>query len=91
METMTATMIDDDSNNEGDAEDDGDNGNDHDGNDDKAMTTRPQQRDHDNKTTTRYNNKLNGGPLAVDCGDDDDNEGDSNGYGNGNDEGDGDG
>jgi hypothetical protein len=41
METMTATTIDGDSDNEGDADNDGDNGNDHNGNDDKAMTTRP--------------------------------------------------
>ncbi len=56
-----------------------------------AMTTRPQQRDHDNKTTTRYNNQLNGGPLAVDCDDDDDDNGDSDGNGNSDGKGDGDG
>ncbi len=49
--------------------------------------TRTQQRDRDNETTMRYNNQLNGGPLAVDC-DDDDN---GNGNGNGNSNGDGDG
>ncbi len=55
-----------------------------------AITTRPQQQDHDNKTTTRYNNQLNGGPLAVECDDDNNNDGDSNGKGNGDGEGDGD-
>jgi hypothetical protein len=39
----------------------------------------------------RYNNQLNGGPLAADCDDDDDNNNDSNGNGNGNGKGDGDG
>ncbi len=43
METMTATMINDDSNNKGNAYNDGDNGNDHNGNNDKATMTRPQQ------------------------------------------------
>ncbi len=43
MERMTATMIDDDSDNKGDAEDNEDNGDDHNGNNAKAMTTRPQQ------------------------------------------------
>jgi hypothetical protein len=91
METTTATMIDDNSNNKDDADDNGDNGNDHNGNNDKATRTRPQQQDHDNDTMTRYNNQLNGGPLAVDCDDDDDDDGDSDGNSNGDCEGDGDG
>ncbi len=40
---------------------------------------------------TRYNNQLNGGPMAVDCDDDDDNDGDCDGNGNGNSKGVGDG
>jgi hypothetical protein len=48
---MTATTIDDDSKNKGNADDDGDNGDDHNGNDNKATMTRPQQLDHDNETT----------------------------------------
>jgi hypothetical protein len=52
METTTATMINDDSHNEGNADDNGDNSDNHNGNDNKAMTTRPRQRDHDNETTT---------------------------------------
>jgi hypothetical protein len=91
METTTATMINDDSDNKGDADDDGDNGNDHNDNNDKATMTRPQQQDHDNKTTTRYNTQLSGGPLVVDCNDDNNNDGNSNGNGNGNSNGDGDG
>ncbi len=91
METMTATTIDDDSNNECNADDDGDNGADHNGNNDKATMTRPQQRDHDNKITMRYNNQLNGGPLVVDCNDDNDDNGNSDGNGNGNGDGEGDG
>ncbi len=43
MEMMTATMINDDSNNEGNADDDGDNSDNHNGNDNKATMTRPQQ------------------------------------------------
>jgi hypothetical protein len=43
METTTATTIDDYSDNKGDADNDGDNSDNHNGNDDKAMTTRPQQ------------------------------------------------
>ncbi len=91
METMTATMINDDINNKGDADNDADNGNDHNGNNVKATTTRPRQQDHDNKTTTRYNNQLNGGPLAVDCDDDSNDDGNSNGNGNSDGKGDGDG
>ncbi len=41
METMTATTINDDRDNKGDADNDGDNGDDHSGNNDKATTTRP--------------------------------------------------
>jgi hypothetical protein len=91
METTMATMINDDSDNEGDADNDGDNGDNHNGNDDKATTKRPRQQDHDNETTTRYNNQLNGVPSAVDCNDDDDDDGNSNGNGNGDGKGDGDG
>ncbi len=65
METTMATTIDDDSNNKGNADNDGDNGDNHNGNNDEATMTRPRQPDHDNETTTRYNNQLNGGPLAV--------------------------
>jgi hypothetical protein len=90
METTTARRIDDDSNNEGNADDNGDNGDNHNGNDHKATMTRPQQQDLDNKTMMRYNNQLNGGLLAVDCNDDDDDDGNSNGNGNGYGEGDGD-
>ncbi len=79
MEMTMATTIDDNSNNEGNADDDGDNGDDHNDNNNKATTTRPQQQDHDNETTIRYNNQLNGGPLAVDCDDDDNDNSDSNG------------
>ncbi len=64
METTTATRINDGSNNEGDADNNGDNGDDHNGNDGEATTTRPQQRDHDNETMTRYNNQLNGGVVG---------------------------
>ena len=49
METTTATMIDDDINNKGDADGDGDDDDSHNGNDDKATTTRPWRRDHDIK------------------------------------------
>ncbi len=93
IETTMATTIDDDSDNEGDTDNNRDNDNNHNGNIDEALMTRPQQLDHDNKTTMRYNNQLNGGPLAVDCDDDDDNDddGDSNGNGNSNGKGDGDG
>ncbi len=41
METTMATMIDDDSDDEGDADGNGDDGIGHNGNDDKATTTRP--------------------------------------------------
>jgi hypothetical protein len=53
--------------------------------------TRPRQQDHDNETTTRYNNQLNGGPLAVDCNDDNNDDGNSDGNGNSDGKGDGDG
>ncbi len=91
MEAMTATTIDDDSDNKGNADNIGDTCKDHNGNNDEATTTRPQQQDHDNKSMTRYNNQLNRGLLAVDCDDDDNNNGDSNGNGNGDGEGDRDG
>jgi hypothetical protein len=91
METTMVTTIDDNSDNKGNADNNGDNGDDHNGNDDEATTTRPRQQDHDNKIMTRYNNQLNGGPLAIDCDDDNDDDGDSNGNGNGNGEGDRDG
>ena len=59
METTTATTIDDDSDDEGDADGDGDDGH-------NGTMTRPQRRDHGDETmTSRYNNQLNGGPLAV--------------------------
>jgi hypothetical protein len=95
METTMARTINDDSNNKGNADNNGDNGNDHNGNNNEATTIRPQQQGHDNDTTKRYNNQLNGGPSAVDCNDDNDNngnsDGDSNGNSNGNGKGDGDG
>jgi hypothetical protein len=91
METMIATTINDDSGNQGNVDNNGDNGDDHNGNNDEATMTRPQQQDHDNKTTTRYNNQLNGGPSAVDCNDDNNGNSNGNGNGNGNGKGDGDG
>ncbi len=39
MEMLTATTIDEDSDNEGNADNNGDNGNDHNGNDDEATVT----------------------------------------------------
>jgi hypothetical protein len=41
METTMAMMINDDSDNEGNADDDGDSGDNHKGNDNEATTTRP--------------------------------------------------
>jgi hypothetical protein len=70
METTMATTINADSNNKGNADNDGDNGDSHNGNNNETTMTRPRQQDHDNKTMTRFNNQLNGGPLVVDCNDD---------------------
>ncbi len=65
MEMMTVRMIDDDSDNKGNADDNENISNNHNGNNNKAPTMRPGQQEHDNKTTMRYNNQLNGSPWRL--------------------------